>query len=243
MSGNCVYQSFTVEWFRGGKLVSQPGKSYTLTSADLGEQISARVTPIGNRFTTVKKELGPVVVRGRLFTLAPVPLISGGNQAGNVLTVDAGAWDSGTSLQYQWLRNGSLISGAVGPTYTIQALDADQSITCRVAASKDAYESTERESLAVRVLAQTFTQTGAPRISGDNVVGGGVMVFRGTWDDGVSFTYQWMRNGQAISGATSLNYVFKPEDAGQSITVQVTGSKVGFSTVTKESRAVIPTSS
>jgi hypothetical protein len=39
-----------------------------------------------------------------------------------------------------------------------------------------------------------------------------------------SFTYQWRRNGSPISGETARDYVLKPDDVGQMISVTVTGA-------------------
>ena len=59
----------------------------------------------------------------------------------------------------------------------------------------------------------------------------------GLWDDGVTLAYQWTADGTDLSGATSSTYTPVPGDVGKVITVKVTGSKAGFTSVTKESAA------
>jgi surface protein len=68
-------------------------------------------------------------------TIAPV--ISGGNTVGSILTTTNGTW-SGTlpiTYTYQWLRNGSNISGATSSTYTLVVADRNANISCQVTAT------------------------------------------------------------------------------------------------------------
>ena len=48
-------------------------------------------------------------------------------------------------------------------------------------------------------------------------------------------TYQWKRNGVAITGATAATYKLVAADAGKRITVTVIGRKSGYRTVAKTS--------
>jgi hypothetical protein len=53
-------------------------------------------------------------------------------------------------------------------------------------------------------------------------------------------TYQWNRNGVAIANATAATYVATSDDLGQSVTVTVVGSGLGYRDVTGTSPAVVP---
>ena len=53
--------------------------------------------------------------------------------------------------------------------------------------------------------------------------------------DPVTLAYQWYRSGSAISDATGATYKARTADAGQTITVKVTGSKPGYATAAKTS--------
>lgn len=57
------------------------------------------------------------------------------------------------------------------------------------------------------------------------------------WDTNVSFTYQWLRDGTAISGANGASYTTVSGDNGTSIQVRVTGSKAGYISSTQTSTA------
>ncbi|MDR3202255.1 MAG: hypothetical protein LBT54_03885 [Bifidobacteriaceae bacterium] len=51
-------------------------------------------------------------------------------------------------------------------------------------------------------------------------------------------SYQWLRNGKAIAGATGGAYKPTADDAGATLTLKVTASRAGFDTVTTTSKAV-----
>src|SRR5690606_530225 len=58
---------------------------------------------------------------------------------------------------------------------------------------------------ALTIQADEFLSP-APTIAGDLQVGGTVSAVTDGWSDGTSFTYQWLREGKAISGATAESY-------------------------------------
>jgi hypothetical protein len=57
------------------------------------------------------------------------------------------------------------------------------------------------------------------------------------WDANVAFTYQWTRNGAAISGGNGASYTTVLADNGTSIQVTVTGTKAGYIASTQTSAA------
>jgi hypothetical protein len=83
-----------------------------------------------------------------------------------------------------------------------------------------------------------LTASPIPKITGTIRVGEALTVVPGVWAPGaVSLAFQWYRNGETIKGATAARYTLNPVDAGASLTVSVTGSRVGFTSVTKTSVA------
>jgi Carboxypeptidase regulatory-like domain len=67
------------------------------------------------------------------------PALTGTAAVGQALTCLQGSWShEPTYLLYQWLRNGTVISGQTGATYTLQAADQDRSITCSITAGNGA---------------------------------------------------------------------------------------------------------
>jgi hypothetical protein len=71
--------------------------------------------------------------------------------------------------------------------------------------------------------------TSTPTISGTPRVGYLLTAKPGVWGPKpVSFTYQWLRSGVPIAGATRSTYRAVGKDAGTVLSVTVTGSKTGF---------------
>lgn len=68
-----------------------------------------------------------------------------------------------------------------------------------------------------------------PRITGTAIVGHTLTVQRGTWTPTPStLTYQWLRNGKAIKGATHTTYRLTAADRGAQLSVTVSGAKTGY---------------
>lgn len=102
-------------------------------------------------------------------------------------------------------------------------------------APRPATSTSTRVSAATTVTAASLVVTPTPTITGTAKVGTTLRVTAGTWDDGVKLSYQWKRNGVAITGATKTWYKLGAADAGKRITVTVTGTKTGYTTVAKTS--------
>jgi hypothetical protein len=54
---------------------------------------------------------------------------------------------------------------------------------------------------------------------------------------GVKYSYQWLRNGKAIKGATKASYKLTKADKGKKISVKVIGKRDGFTAKTVKSKA------
>lgn len=83
--------------------------------------------------------------------------------------------------------------------------------------------------IEVEVALEAITNTKAPLITGAVRVGKTVSVNEGRWSvSGVTYAYQWNRNGQPIAGATGERYKLVAADASKTLTVTVTASKDGY---------------
>jgi hypothetical protein len=75
--------------------------------------------------------------------------------------------------------------------------------------------------------------TVAPKVTGTAKVGKTLTVTPGTWDvDGVALTYQWLRAGKPVAGATGTSYDVLPADAGDKLDVVVSAAKANHVTGT-----------
>ena len=133
------------QWYRSGvPMTGATAKTYTLSGADAGKQISVRVTGSKTGHLPVTKASAPTagITPGTL--VAPTPTISGTRRAGYVLTANPGTWTSGTTLRYQWYRSGVAIAGATAKTYKLVTADRFDTIKVRVVGSKAGYTTVTR---------------------------------------------------------------------------------------------------
>lgn len=120
------------------------------------------------------------------------------------------------------------------PQWYLNASSQQASTPVTVAAGQT-LDGTDVTLAAAATLPRLTTST--PRISGTARVGHTLTAKPGAWSPkGVTFTYQWLRSGVPITGATSSHHRVVPADAGTTLTVSVTGSKAGYASTTVVSR-------
>lgn len=93
----------------------------------------------------------------------------------------------------------------------------------------------ERTGIDIGLVAWQTLTSATPTISGKAAVGVTLQAVTGTWTSGTAFTYKWLANGAAVSGATSPTFALTPAMLGKRISVTVTGTKPGFRTIVKTS--------
>ncbi|NQX05345.1 hypothetical protein HQQ82_12415 [Rathayibacter sp. VKM Ac-2856] len=228
------------QWKRNGTAISgATASTYTLVAADAGAAITVAVTGTKSGYTAVTKTSAAVTAKAALQTLMPTPTITGTTKVGSTLTANAGTWDAGTTLTYQWKKNnGVYISGATAKTYVLKASDAGATVTVSVTSTKPGYSPATKTSATTALVTGGVLTGATPTITGTAKVGQTLTAVPGTWSPApVALSYQWKRGGTAISGATSATYKTVSADAGKAITVTVTGTKAGFTTLAKTSAA------
>lgn len=85
--------------------------------------------------------------------------------------------------------------------------------------------------VTARLTAPTPTISGTPKA---NLT---LTARPGTWTKGTALRYQWYVGGAAVSGATKATFMPVHAQRGKTVTVKVTGSKAGYTTVSKTSKA------
>ncbi|MDR1711672.1 MAG: Ig-like domain-containing protein, partial [Propionibacteriaceae bacterium] len=99
------------------------------------------------------------------------------------------------------------------------------------------YAGSKKKTYSIAV-AQIVAPAVVPVISGTLTVDQMLTVDPGVWGPGVvTLSYQWYRGSKAIAGATGATYVLDAADAGKTVKVKVTGTKPGYNTVSKTSKA------
>lgn len=170
------------------------------------------------------------------------PTISGTAKVDESLTANAGSWSlDGVSLSYQWLRDGKVLSGATSASYRLKPADLRGRISVRVTASKASFTKVVTTSAQTKpvALGEAARATKAPSIRGTARLGKTLKVRKGTWDSsGLKLSYQWLRGGKKIKGATKSSYRAGSSDVGKKLSVRVTAKRTGFRSAVVTSKSV-----
>ncbi|MGO3884663.1 MAG: hypothetical protein ACTJHU_00065, partial [Mycetocola sp.] len=92
---------------------------------------------------------------------------------------------------------------------------------------------------AVTAKTSPFTTAPVPTLKGFVRSGATLTRTTGTWSPKASFSYRWLRNGKAISGATGTKYTLTHADIGATISATVTGKASKRTTTTRTSKATV----
>lgn len=224
----------TFQWMRDGVAVDgATAKTYDLTQADVGSSMTVEVSFTDDRggeegVTSTATE--PVANLNDEATGAV--LIEGTPTEGETLTADtSGIADAdgmaGAVFSYQWYAGEDLIVDATGSNLLLTEAHVGQPIAVKVSFTDDLGGSETISSEVTGAVTNTNNSpTGSVVIAGDAIEGETLEVdVTGLNDaDGLAeavYTYQWLRDGAIISGATSATYVVTSDDGDAELTVRV----------------------
>ena len=161
--------------------------------------------------------------------------------AGQTATFSVSA--SGTApLSYQWRKNTTNISGATAASYTTPATTApDNGAKFDVVVSNGAGSATSNQAI-LTVNAAPVAPTITTQPANQTVTAGQTATFSVVASGTAPLTYQWQKNGSAISGATATSYttpVTTTADSGELFRVVVSNS-VGSVTSNSATLTVSP---
>jgi Abnormal spindle-like microcephaly-assoc'd, ASPM-SPD-2-Hydin/Immunoglobulin I-set domain/Immunoglobulin domain len=146
--------------------------------------------------------------------------------AGQTATFNVAA--TGTSpMTYQWRKNGTAMSGATFSTYTTSSeTTADNNAQFTVVVGNSAGNATSNAAV-LTVTSSTVAPTISTQPASQTVIAGKTATFSVAAAGTSPLTYQWSKNGAAISGATSASYTTPAEtsaDNNAQFTVVVSNS-------------------
>jgi ASPM-SPD-2-Hydin domain-containing protein/centrosomal CEP192-like protein/Ig-like domain-containing protein/immunoglobulin I-set domain protein/BACON domain-containing protein len=239
----------TYQWSKnGGAIGGATSSTYTTpaeTTADNNAQFTVKVSNSAGSATSnaaVLTVTSPAVAPSITTQPASTSVI-----AGNPATFSVAA--TGTSpMTYQWSKNGGAISGATSSSYTTPAeTAADNNAQFTVNVSNSAGSATSNAAV-LTVTSPAVAPTITTQPASTSVIAGNPATFSVAATGTSPMTYQWSKNGGAISGATSSAYTTPAEttaDNNAQFTVNVSNS-AGSATsnaavLTVTSPAVAPT--
>jgi len=238
------------QWLRDGtEIVGATASTYTPGDADVGSQVSVQVSYTDAQGTSEGPLTSAQTAPVANVNDAPegVPVIIGlVSQAqmtagtfgvsettatvteGQTLTADTSGISDPDGLgafSYQWLRDENEIAGATASTYTLDDADVGSQISVRVSY------------IDGHGTAELLTSAQTAAVVNVNDAPGGVPAITGTATEAQTLTadtsgisdadglgtlsYQWLRDGSAIAGATATTYTLGDADVGSQMSVQV----------------------
>lgn len=233
--GTTAYQ-----WLANGTAISgATASTYVVKLTDVGKAISVRVTASKPDHVNGVATSEPVTATAQpVMTSTVPPTITGTPQAGQVLTAEPGTWTpSGGSFAYRWRADGTDIAGATAKTFTIPlGAPVGTKLSVRVTATKTGAVQGTATSAEVTTEPRPISNVTKPVVSGTPAVGSVLTTTLGTWNPSeVGRTIKWFAGGAEIVGATGTSYQVQQADLGKKITVVVTATKAGYTTVTATS--------
>jgi hypothetical protein len=131
--------------------------------------------------------------------------------AGSPVTFTATPINGGTTPQYKWKKNGTVVTGATNATYTCTPGNGDV-ITCLLNSNVLCPAANPVVSNAVTMVVNPWAQAGISiSVPNNSICSGRSATFTATpVNGGAAPGYQWKKGGTAISGATNSTYTYIP---------------------------------
>jgi hypothetical protein len=222
--------TISYQWQRNAvDIAGATASTYTLGVADIGTTISvvASYSDVQATPESVSSAgVGPISNVNN--TPVGVPTITGIFTEDQVLTADTSGISDADGLgafSYQWLRGGVVIGGATTGTYTLSDADVGAQISAQVSYTdaKGTAEGPLSSAQSATVTNVNDTPVGVPTITGtvteDQILTADTSGISDADGLGV-FSYQWLRGGVAIGGATASTYTLGDADVGNQISIR-----------------------
>lgn len=130
--------TYTYQWKRDGvNIAGQTALTYTIVTADVGTTLSCVVTATNANGEASEADTQAVPAIAPVNTVLPVITTDGTPAVGETVTVNTGTWTGQPTptFTYQWKNAGVDIPAATTNSYTLQAGDSGDAITCTVTAT------------------------------------------------------------------------------------------------------------
>lgn len=219
------------QWLADGvEIAGARTSEIVLAAAQVGRRVSVRVTATKTGLTPASAEstrTAAVVADLEDIVNTARPTITGSPTVGGTLVASSGTWTpTPTSVTYQWRADGTAIAGATGASYSPTSAVLGRQLTVVVTARRAGHQDATATSLPTAAVADSpVTVVGGPSVTGKARLGAQLVADAGSSVPGdATATYQWLRDGRDIAGATGDTYRVTTDDLGRRIGVRVTYS-------------------
>ncbi len=246
-------------------LLGATASTYTLTSAEVGKYLRARVTATNAAGTASANSALTAAVAAAPPVNTSAPTLSGTATDGEELSVSDGTW-TGTptiSYSYQWevcaddqATICADLLGAAASTYTLSSAEVGKYVRVEVTATNSAGTASAYSALSAAVAPALPVNTALGVISGTATDGQTLSTTDGSWTGTtpMTFSYQWQRCDDNVLGincvgigADSNTYTLTADEIGKYVKVGITatnsaGSTLSWAEFTSAVAAVPPSS-
>jgi len=195
------------QWVKNGaNLAGATSASYTTPATATSDSGAKFDVVVSNSAGTVTSAMATLTVNAAAvaptITTQPASQTVTAGQTANFAVVATGT----APLSYQWSRNGAAISGATSSTYTTPVTtSSDSGAQFTVVVSNSAGSATSAAAM-LTVSAAAVAPTITTQPANQTVTAGQTANFMVVATGTAPLTYQWNKNGAAISGVTSSSY-------------------------------------
>jgi len=221
------------QWLRNSVAIpNATGTTYVTTSADAGALVSLKIL--------ATKPSKPSATISSVPILVTKPALAAASLAGEarvgVPLMGGPLAESSATVTYKWLADGKTIPGAIGSTYTPTPIEYQKSITLQTTVTQEGFPVAVTTSAAKIVLGgvidkPSITVTGIAKT-------GNRLTINTTVPSSTTATYQWLRSGKVITGATKSVYTLQSADYKTSVSAKVTLTRFGYNTTSATSSAL-----
>ncbi len=218
----------TYQWRKNGAdIPGEDGATYTNTSPVNGDQITCVIT--SNAACVTGSPATSIAITEVVNPTLPASVSIAVNPAGSVcegttLSFTALGVNTGPSPTYQWVRNGLDIPGATGSLFVSSTLEVGDAITCVMTSNQSCVTGSPAISneISPNVIDVATASVSISQSPSGTVCSGSSVTFTATpVNGGTSPTYQWKKDGEDISGATSAEYITSSLADGEVITCEM----------------------
>ena len=227
------------QWYAAGAAIAgATGATYVPTAAQLGQQITVAVTgsKLGYPTRTVTSGATAAVLPGVITNVAP-PALGGVAKVGHTMSVTLGTWTPAVATAVQWYADGAPIPGATSQTLAITPDLATREVSAVVTARRNGYTRVPASSATRVVALGTLHPRGPAGLRGTARPGQVLTATAPATNPASIATYQWLRSGQPIAGATGATYQVGYADLGSVVSARVTLSRPGYAPVVRDTPA------